>query len=66
MYYSIHCSHKQGLISKGDDIADYSFNTNSPLDTETVKVDLEWIQDSTSKMSIGVSLFSLAPFLCLG
>ena len=37
--------HKQGLISKGDDIADYYFNTNSPLDTETVKVDLEWNQE---------------------
>ena len=26
-------------------IADYYFNTNSPLDTETVKVDLEWNQE---------------------
>ena len=37
--------YEQSLISKSDDIADYYFNTNLPLDAETVKVDSEWNQE---------------------
>ena len=37
--------YEQGLISKGDDIADYYFNTNLPIDAEIVKVDTEWNQE---------------------
>jgi hypothetical protein len=37
--------YEQGLVSKGDDIADYYFNTNLPIDAKTVKVDSEWNQE---------------------